>query len=137
MVKNKIISNSGLEMWDKSKKIIPGGNGLLSKRPERYAPDIWPTYYTKAKGVDIWDLDGNKYIDMAQMGIGVAILGYCNDDVDKAVKESIDRSVNTTLNAPEEYFLAKRLLELNEFLQFLKYTFTGRSCVKRSNNYCK
>jgi glutamate-1-semialdehyde 2,1-aminomutase len=129
LVKNKIISNSGLEMWDKSKKIIPGGNGLLSKRPERYAPDIWPTYYTKAKGVDIWDLDGNKYIDMAQMGIGVAILGYCNDDVDKAVKESIDRSVNTTLNAPEEYFLAKRLLELNEFAGGVKFARSGAEAM--------
>jgi glutamate-1-semialdehyde aminotransferase len=77
--------NSGLKLWQRAKQAIPGGNGLLSKRPERYAPDIWPTYFSKAKGVEIWDLDGNKFIDMAQMGIGSAILGYCDDDVDRAI----------------------------------------------------
>ena len=51
-------------LWNKAKKIIPGGNGLLSKRPERYAPDIWPTYYSKAKGCEIWDLNNNHYYEL-------------------------------------------------------------------------
>ena len=55
--------NSGLKLWQKALKVIPGGNGLLSKRPERYAPDLWPTYYESAKGCEVVDLDGNKFID--------------------------------------------------------------------------
>jgi len=117
--------NSGLKLWQKAKQVIPGGNGLLSKRPERYAPDIWPTYYSKAKGVEIWDLDGNKYIDMAQMGIGSAILGYSDDDVNNAVKEAIDNGINATLNAPEECYLAEKLLELNPFAGGVKFARTG------------
>ncbi len=117
--------NSGLKLWQRAKKVMPGGNGLLSKRPERYAPDIWPTYYSRAKGVEIWDLDGNKYIDMAQMGIGSAILGYSDDDVDDAVKEAIDCGVNATLNAPEECYLAEKLLELNPFAGGVKFARTG------------
>jgi len=32
---------TGQKLWkDKAISVIPGGNGLLSKRPERYAPDI-------------------------------------------------------------------------------------------------
>ena len=46
----KLKKNKGLIYWDKAKKIIPGGNGLLSKRPERFAPDIWPTYFNKCYG---------------------------------------------------------------------------------------
>ena len=53
--------NSGIKLWKKAIKIIPGGNSILSKRPERYAPDIWPTYFKKAKGINVWDLDGKKY----------------------------------------------------------------------------
>jgi len=127
LVKSK--KNSGLELWNNSKNIIPGGNGLLSKRPERYAPNIWPTYYSKAKGCTIWDLDGNKYIDMTQMGIGVSILGYCYNEVDEAVKESIDSSVSSTLNAPEEYFLAKRLLELNKFAGGVRFARSGAEAM--------
>ena len=37
------------KLWKYANKIIPGGNGLLSKRPQRFSPDLWPTYYTKAK----------------------------------------------------------------------------------------
>ena len=44
MVKNKTQNT-----WKKAKKIIPGGNMFLSKRPELFLPDVWPTYYKKAK----------------------------------------------------------------------------------------
>ena len=63
-------TNSGIRLWERSVRAIPGGNGLLSKRPDRYTYDIWPTYFSKAKRVEIWDLEDNRYIDMAQMGIG-------------------------------------------------------------------
>lgn len=117
--------NLGRELWDKAINIIPGGNGLLSKRPDRYAPDIWPTYFSKAKGVKVWDLDGNEYTDMAQMGIGAAILGYCNEEVDEAVKDAVDCGVSTTLNPPEEVALAEKLLELDPFAGGVKFCRTG------------
>ena len=115
----------GKKLWNRAIKSIPGGNGLLSKRPDRYAPDIWPTYFSKAKGISIWDLEGNKYTDMAQMGIGTCILGYCDDDVDRNVKQAIDTGINTTLNCPEEVLLAEKLLELNPFAGGVKFSRTG------------
>lgn len=122
---SQMVINSGLKLWQRAIKAIPGGNGLLTKRPGRYAPDLWPSYFEKAKGVEIWDLDNNKYIDMAQMGIGTAILGYADEDVDQAVKKAIERGINTTLNAPEEVYLAEKLLELNSFAGGVKFARTG------------
>ena len=40
--------NTGYKLWKNSLKVIPGGNGLLSKRPERYAGHKWPTYFDYA-----------------------------------------------------------------------------------------
>ena len=40
------------KIWSKAKKIIPGGNGLLSKRPERFSNKYWPTYFLKANGIN-------------------------------------------------------------------------------------
>jgi glutamate-1-semialdehyde 2,1-aminomutase len=117
--------NAGIRLWERAEKCIPGGNGLLSKRPSRYAPDIWPTYFERASGVEIWDLDGRRYIDMAQMGIGAAILGYANPEVNKAVAECINKGVSTTLNPPEEVYLAEKLLELNPFAGGVKFARTG------------
>lgn len=59
----------------KSRKNIPGRNGLLSKRPKRFLPKGWPIYFSKAKGINVWDLNGKKYIDFSNMGVGTTILG--------------------------------------------------------------
>ncbi len=58
---------------------------------------------------------------MAQNGIGSAILGYCDPDVNKAVITSINNSVNTTLNAPEEVQLAELLIKLNPKMDMVKF----------------
>jgi glutamate-1-semialdehyde aminotransferase len=118
-------NNQGKKLWNDALSVIPGGNGLLSKRPDRYAKDIWPVYFSKAKGCQIWDLDDNVYIDMAQNGIGTAILGYADDDVNQSVIKAINNGVNTTLNAPEEVELAKKLLELNPSMGGVKFARGG------------
>ena len=115
----------GIELWNKAKKIIPGGSQLLSKRSEQFLPDQWPSYYKKAKGIEIWDLDGNKFIDMSLMGVGACILGYADDDVNEAVKKAIDMGTMTTLNCSEEVELAELLLNLHPWADMVRYAKTG------------
>ena len=52
----------GQELWKKAQTIIPGGNQLLSKRSERFLPGLWPAYYSKAKGCEVWDLEGKHFL---------------------------------------------------------------------------
>jgi glutamate-1-semialdehyde aminotransferase len=115
----------GINLWNKAKKIIPGGTQLLSKRSEQFLPDQWPSYYKKAKGVEVWDLDGNKFIDMSLMGVGACTLGYADDDVNEAVKDAVDAGSMTTLNCPEEVELAELLLKLNPWANLVRYARTG------------
>jgi glutamate-1-semialdehyde aminotransferase len=75
----------GQELYKKAKTMIPGGTSLLSKRPEQLLPENWPAYYSKSKGCEVWDLDGNHYYDCSMMGIGTNTLGYANDAVDEIV----------------------------------------------------
>ena len=117
--------NSGANLYNKAKKIIPGGTQLLSKRPEMFLPDLWPAYYDKAKGCKVWDLDGNEYIDMSYMGIGACILGYADEDVNTAVKKVIDKGNMSTLNCPEEVELAELLCELHPWAEMVRYARTG------------
>lgn len=109
----------------KGKNLIPGGTQLLSKRPEMFLPGLWPAYYEKAKGCEIWDLDGNSYTDMSYMGIGACILGYADEDVDNAVKAAIDKGSMTTLNCPEEIELAEVLCEIHPWAKMVRYARTG------------
>jgi len=125
-----ILNNTkGIKLWNRAIRSIPGGNSLLSKRPARYAPDIWPTFFSKAMGCRLWDIDGNELVDMAQMGIGTALLGYCNDHVDGAVIDAINKGVSTTLNAPEEVALAEKLIELNTYAGGVKFARTGGEAI--------
>ena len=72
-IKKKLKKNKGIKLWEKAKKLILGGNMLLSKRPELFLPNLWPTYYSKTKSCYIWDLGNNKFIDMSYMGVGTNI----------------------------------------------------------------
>lgn len=115
----------GQELYKKAKKIIPGGTQLLSKRPEMFLPELWPAYYSKAKGCKVWDLDGNEYTDVSYMGIGANVLGYANDEVDAAAKEAIDNGGMCTLNAPEEVAVAEKLLEIHPWAGGVRFAKAG------------
>jgi len=121
--------NNAQELYRKAKKLIPGGTQLLSKRPELFAPDVWPAYYSKAKGIEVWDIDGKKYRDMSYMGIGACMLGYADDDVNNSVKDAIDMSSMCTLNAVEEVELAELLIELHPWADMVRYARSGGEAV--------
>lgn len=122
---DRFLEGTGQKLYKKGKTIIPGGTQLLSKRPEMFAPEVWPAYYSKAKGSKVWDLDGNKYIDMSIMGIGANILGYADDDVDNAVIEAIKNGASSSLNCPEEVELAELLIKIHPWAQMVRYTRSG------------
>ena len=118
-------AGTGQRLYSQAKKLIPGGTQLLSKRPELFLPEQWPSYYSKAAGVEVWDMDGIRYTDMSYMGVGACILGYADSDVDNAVKEVIDSSSMCTLNCPQELELANLLCELHPWADMVRYGRTG------------
>lgn len=117
--------SKGVKLWEKAKKLIPGGNSLLSKRSDMFLPGRWPSYYRRSKGVSVWDLDGKKYIDMCIMGIGTNILGYGHDEVDAAVIKAVKNGNTSTLNCPEEVELAEKLVSLHRWARMVRYARTG------------
>lgn len=116
---------TGQKLWKRAKQIIPGGNMLLSKRAEMFLPDHWPAYFSRAKGCKVWDLDGREYIDMSIMGIGTNILGYGDDEVDEAVRQTVAAGNMSTLNCPEEVYLAEKLIELHPWADMVRLARTG------------
>ena len=125
LVSQSIAEGSGQRLWAKAKKLIPGGNMLLSKRSEMFLPEMWPSYFSKAKGYEVWDLDGRKYRDMCIMGIGTNLLGYGRAEVDNAVIENISLGNMSTLNCSEEVRLAEKLVELHPWSQMVRFARSG------------
>ena len=117
--------NKGPKLWEDAKQIIPGGNQLLSKRSELFLPRYWPSYYEKAKGCEIWDIDGNHYYDFLQMGVSACVLGYADPDVDGKVKEAINNGQLSPLNSWEEVELSKKLISLHPWSDMVRYARSG------------
>ena len=57
-----------------------------------FAPEQWSSYYPKAKGVEVCDIDGRKYINIDINGIGANIPRAVDSDVDNA-----ERNPNQTI----------------------------------------
>ena len=115
----------GQKLWKRAKTIIPGGNMLLSKRSEMFLPDKWPSYFSKSKGCEVWDLDDNKFTDMTIMGVGTNTLGYGHPEVDEAVLKNINNGNMSTLNCPEEVQLAEKLIDMHSWAEMVRFARSG------------
>ncbi|MCF8041636.1 MAG: 4-aminobutyrate--2-oxoglutarate transaminase [Desulfarculaceae bacterium] len=89
--------------------------GSLREQAVPQGPFNTTPYFTdRAKGAEIWDVEGNRFVDFAG-GIGVVNVGHCNPKVVAAVKEQAERFMHTCFHIVmyEPYVeLARRLNEL-------------------------
>ena len=51
-----------------------------------YVSDHWPVFWQRASGANVWDVDGNRYLDLTG-AFGVANVGHTNPRVVKAIQE--------------------------------------------------
>ena len=122
---DKFKNMSNQELYTYAKTRIPGGTQLLSKRPEQFAPNQWPNYATRGDGCRVWDMEGNCYYDMTTNGVGACLLGYNDPDVTRAVVDRIQNGSMTTLNSPEEVYLAERLCQIHPWAENVRFARTG------------
>tara|TARA_B100001093_G_scaffold204614_1_gene196719 strand:+ start:6417 stop:7706 length:1290 start_codon:yes stop_codon:yes gene_type:complete len=112
------------KLWNKANKIIPGGNTLLSKRPQLWLPKKWPTHFTKAKDINVFDEKNNKYTDCI-FAVGTNVLGYSNKNVDNYVKKVINNGVMSSLNCKEEVEFAEEILKANKWAGMVRFARGG------------
>lgn len=120
-----LLMSNGQKLWKRANSVIPGGTMLLSKNPNLYLPNKWPSYFASAKGCKVTDYDKNTYLDFTTMGIGACSLGYANKDIDDEVISKISLGNMTTLLAKEEVELAEKLLSINSWAGKVRFARTG------------
>ena len=122
----KKIKSNPKKLQNYASKLIPGVSQLFGKRPDLYLPGgDWPTYYSKAKGINVWSIDNKKYLDFTMVGIGTSVLGYADPTINLVAKKSMNASPMNTLNAPEDVELAELLLKIHPWAQSVRYCRTG------------
>ena len=117
--------NKGQKVWRRALGVIPGGNMFFSKNPNIFLPNFWPTYFSKAKGYKIWDLDGKMLSDFSFMGVGTNILGYANPEVNSFVMSKLKQGNVSTLNSIEDILLSEKLIDIHPWSEMVKLCRTG------------
>ena len=117
--------NKGQKIWRRALGVIPGGNMFFSKNPNIFLPNYWPTYFSKAKGYKIWDLNGKIHNDFSFMGVGTNILGYANSEVDSFVMSKLKKGNSSTLNSIEDILLSEKLIDIHPWSEMVKLCRTG------------
>ena len=72
--------------------LIPGGAHTYSKGDDQF-PEIAPKGIKRGKGVFVWDMDDNKYLDWT-MGLTSVCLGHAYKPVIDAVKAQLELGAN-------------------------------------------
>lgn len=83
------------------------------------APD-WPVFWEKASGVNVWDADGNRFLDFTS-GFGVAGLGHGA----LQVREALNAQSEKLLHAMGDVHPAAAKVELCELLGEMTFTRWG------------
>lgn len=90
---------------------IPLGSQTFSKSRAQYPVGVSPLYAEKAKGSLIWDIDGNKFIDLVS-SLASVTLGYGDKEVNHAVKKQLRKGTNFSLPARLESEVAELIVSM-------------------------
>ena len=99
---------------------IPLGSQTFSKSRTQYPVGISPLFIKKAKGCHVWDLDGNKYIDLVS-ALASVTLGYGDSRVNTAVSKQLRRGVSFSLPGTLEAEVAEMICHLVPSAEMVRF----------------
>ncbi len=123
IAKKPNIKNSN-RLYNKAIKIVPSGSQTFSKGVTQFTEGFAPKYLDRGKGAYVWDLDDNKYLDYV-MGCHPLILGYSDNDVNKAVIRQLKKGSTFSLMNELEYSVSKKLIDIIPSAEMVRFGKNG------------
>ena len=113
-------TSRSFELLERTRPLIPTGHagGMWYQLP-------YPVLLERGKGCWIWDVDGNRYLDL-RIGDWVMILGHANDAVRHAIATQLDRA--TQFGCPDwelSYQMASMLIDRTPSFERVRFVVTG------------
>ena len=111
-----------MSLWQRANKVLPGGVNSPVRAWKAVKGE--PVFIKKAKGPNIYDVNGNRYIDYV-CSWGPMILGHAHSKVIKAIKKAA--SLGTSFGAPTrlEVELAELIVEAMPSIEKVRMVNSG------------
>ena len=115
---------NSIQHLKRAEQTIPLGSQTFSKSRTQYPVGISPLYIEKAKGSFVWDVDGNRYVDLVN-SLASVTLGYGNRDIEKAVKKQLKKGVIFSLPGTLEAEVAELIVEMVPCAEMVRFGKNG------------
>jgi glutamate-1-semialdehyde 2,1-aminomutase/spore coat polysaccharide biosynthesis protein SpsF len=111
-------------MLERSERVIPLGSQTFSKSRVQMPAGRGPMFLSHGRDGRVWDVDGNEYVDLV-CGLLPVVLGYRDPDVDRAIREQLDRGISFSLATELEIEVAERLAEIIPCAEMVRFGKNG------------
>jgi len=105
-------------------EIIPLASQTFSKSHLYYPQEYSPLFLKKGEGAMVWDIDGNRYLDMVN-GLMAIVLGYNDVDVNQAIVNQLSQGISFSLATELEYELASLFVKHVPCAEMVRFGKTG------------
>lgn len=124
--KPDISREKSAELYAKAKTYFPGG----VNSPVRAFKSVYgtPLFIQKGDGCNVWDADGNQFIDFCGSW-GPLILGHNNAKVREKVTEVMQNGMSFGAPTALENELADLIISNNKFVEKIRFTSSGTEAV--------
>lgn len=109
---------------DRALGTVPVASQTFSKAHIQLPEGNAPLFVSKARGARITDVDGNEFVDLV-MGLAAVGLGYCDADVDRAVREQLENGISFSLPTQLEAELAELIVDLVPSAEMVRFGKNG------------
>lgn len=113
-----------MNLQDRANQAIAQGALTNSKRPSTFVEGVYPTHLRRGDGCHVWDYENKRYYDFIT-GLGSNLLGYAQQDVNKAIFERMSLGASLSLGTEEEIKLAEKMKSIFYFCDRFKFLKTG------------
>ena len=104
--------------------VIPLGSQTFSKSRTQYPVGVSPFFASKGSGSYLWDVDGNKYVDLVA-SLAAVTLGYGDPEINKAVKRQLKKGVSLSLSSKLETIVAEKIIDLVPSAEMVRFAKNG------------
>lgn len=110
--------------YERALRTIPLASQTFSKAATSTVEGAAPLFLDHGHSARVWDVDGNGYIDYV-LGLLPLVLGYCDPDVDAAIRGQLDKGITFSLATELEAELAERLVALIPCAEMVRFGKNG------------